>query len=151
MQYSFRTPEYKGTVELREQTVLAVIHYRGNKWERETPYQDISPFPTKTEATPSWVWISAIIGLVAVLGGVLGYWDGSTSIIYSVGLGAAGIAMIAFAWYFRRETWISYSTATRGNRICFARNGPMADEFASFCEEFDKRLRRDSENGRTTE
>jgi len=150
MLYSYRTLEYKGTIELRESTVVSTMRYRGNRWERETPYSDISPYPTKTEATSSSIWSAGIIGIVAVLGGGLGFSDGSLSTWYTFGLLVSGIAMIIFAWSFRRETWIAYSTATRGNRIAFSRNGPNSTEFQSFCDELNRRiLSSKPENGRT--
>lgn len=140
MLYSFRTLEYKGSVELRESTIVSTMRYRGNRWERETPYSDVSPYPTKTEATSSAVWAAGIIGIVAVLGGGLGFFDGSISLWYALGLVGSGIAMAIFAWCFRRETWISYTTTNRGIRIAFSRNGPDATKFSSFCEEFQRRI-----------
>ena len=140
MLYTYRTVEYRGTIELRDKTVVARMWHCGTRWEREVPYLEISPYPTIGETTSSATWLAAIISPMAIVGGVLGYGQDALSSGASLFVVAAGIALMAFAWCFRRETWVSYSATSGDARIALAKNSRSGEQFSAFCKEFDRRL-----------
>lgn len=141
--YRFRTVDCYGTVILKAHTVKAETWYRGSRWEHETPYETIAPYPARWDGTTSLFWISLSVGLAGLAGGIWGWFDPpgtNMTSLWSATLVLVGLVAVLFAFFHRRDTWIFFFAESNDLSIRYCRRGPDSDSFEEFSNQLITRI-----------